>query len=215
MTHPDISKWLNAERASFKTGVYLLNTFAEPSEQISKVFLKSDSSFSRKKLRAALTAIARRQNSEATPLKKSENRGDYHILGETQGYPKHLVELDRQIPLLNSEINSLANTTLSYPEGDSLKKVALKILELQREKSEMWKQLDYFKQHRTVMPGSDENEGDDSLVGQLVEWLDLQPAYLDYTRRYKKTKDPKRKREVERRMSELAKIKTFINNYGK
>lgn len=215
MAHPQIEEWLKASSASFKAGIHLHDTFARSEERVSKALLKADTTFSRKKLRQSLERIALRQNKTPKTKEKPTRTKRAHKHGQTQGYPQHLVEIDRKLPLINSQINALANTTLQYDEGDALKEIALKILSMQAVKRRMWEELDYYAAHGVVMPGTGPSNQESDAISQLVDWLDRQPALLDYVRRYKKTSDPKKKNEVARRQKELEEIRAFIKAHQK
>jgi hypothetical protein len=209
MAQIEIDKWLSAPRPSFKSGVYLHNTFARPHERISASLLKADTSISRKKLRQSLERISERQNKPPEPEKETTTFTKGHKWGNTEGYPRKLVEMDRQLPLLTSQINALANTTLQYDEGDGLRDIALSICRLVRERAEMWQILDFYATHGVAMPGTITSDEED-LITRLVDWLDRQPALIDYTRRYKGSADPRKMAEVRKRNNELDRIRTFI-----
>ncbi len=209
MPQIEIDEWLRASRPNFQRGVFLHNTFARDDERVSKALLKADTSISRKKLRASLMRIAERHAKLPTPKKVATRERGGHKWGQTQGYPPHLVELDLQLPLITSEINSLANSTIKYDEGDKLKALVLEICEKFKQRAEKWKELDYYADHGVVMPGTG-HQAEPDLIEKLVDWLDRQPALIDYTRRYRSDTNPKKVAEVAKRTKELEKIQAFI-----
>lgn len=210
MAHPAITEWLTAQNPNFKKGVYLLNTYG-PDHSISPAILKSDTSFSRKKLTQALQQI--NGAIEPEPIAKTAKTVKKHIRGEVQGYPDHLKELDRNLPILWSELKTMANSTSDLPEGDALKELALAIVDKHKEIRRTWEQLDYFAAYRSCLPGTEPQKEPETLVEKLVNWLELYPSLLDYSRRHAKSKDSAKREEAEARKLEIEKIRSFIKQY--
>jgi hypothetical protein len=211
MPHKEITSWLNSAHPNFKRGVYLLKSFSNGSPGISPAILKSDTSFSRKKLIKALQAI--NEQMPENPSMKVEKTEIRHKYGHTDGYPDHLKELERQIPILNSELNGLANQKHSMPEGDELRDLALDIVAKYKQIRSIWEQLDHFAKFGTELPGSAPENDQMDLIDVLVKWLEIQPALIDYSRRHKNSKDPMKKKEAQSRQAQLDEIQAFIKTH--
>jgi hypothetical protein len=213
MAHTEITKWLESHEPNFKQGLYLLDTFGRGYKlPFPAAILKNRSSYSAKKLYNALSAVNATIATTRTAELKPSKFLPKHTRGKTNGYPAHLIEIDRSLAVEWSELNTLANKKHELPEGPELEKVALEVVGRYRELRDKWKQLDYFAAYGMVMPGTQPSENPEGDVeSTLCEWLRIQPSYIDYTRRYRKSTDPAKRKEAERRQNKLDEIADYLN----
>lgn len=210
MLYDDIERWLADPHATFTTGKYLLSSYGDTSVPAS--ILAHENSYSWRKMREAMEAL--RDRCKAMPSGKIATTERQHILGQVKGYPPHLVEMDRMIPIYFSELNQLANRKFDYPEGDDLRELALEVVRRERHLSTMWNELHYFAATGMVMPGSVTDTLDkEDTIARLVDWLERQPTLIDYVRKYRNSKDASKKAEASTRQQEIDEIKAFITNY--
>lgn len=212
MAHTQITKWLESPSPDFNQGKYLLDTFGRGYKlPFPAAILNNKSSYSAQKLYNALAEVNKTIKSDNWEGAKPAKQLPRHVSGKTQGYPPHLIEIDRSLGVEWSELNTLANKKHDLPEGPELEKLALQVVTKYRALRQKWKQLDYFAAYGMVMPGTGPQERkEDDLIGTLCEWLKIQPSYIDYTRRYGKSKDPAKRKEAQRRQKKLDEIGEFI-----
>lgn len=206
---------------TYTTGVNLLAEFPQHSS-LMPLLRSGESSYTREKLEAAVADVLSNYHEEpvlekdaSTPDAKPANDlgkihpDGKHKIGQIEGYPDHLVKLDRSVLMKMKKVDELRAFLYTLPDGDDLGKVALTIVALDKEVQFGFDQLNYFARTGEVMPGTGPPKSEKKMA-QMMAAIKNHPPYIS---KFKKSDDPKVKAEVKRREKELAEAKAFMEKH--
>lgn len=221
MAIADAIRWLDGVR-DFRTGVRILE-YLDPNNRQLKLLAGAESSFSFGKLEKELQLLVDKGSQGATdPLivpdldaePQAENphkaaplhaKGK-HKLGQVDGYPKQLVELDRQVYFQYKKIQELRGFLYALEEGPELKEIALTILRLNKDKNDNWRELHHYARTGEFYPGTEPETGK-QYFARLMRGLKNNPSYIS---KNKDSTDPETMAEIERRKAELEEARIIM-----
>jgi hypothetical protein len=214
MSIVNLHKWLRAGQ-DFDAGVSLAKEFLQGDVSLMAI-LKHRSSFAERKLQMALEALAELHPLPEEPTKpetvvtdpvKSKKK---HYIGKTDGYPDHLVELDKVVLRRIKERDNLRPLLFVTPEGEPLHQIAIKVVELDQLITDNIDELTYFAQTGRLLPGTEPIEGMRK-IAHLMLALKNNPSYIS---KHQNSKNEIVQLEVIRRKGELEEANNFIKQHA-
>lgn len=228
-THP-LHQWLNGSR-NYAAGLELLSQYPEIAALLP--LLKSGQNrYTEKKMEEAIASLAPPEPPQpdhviapdqspappdsASPISSliTHHSKEKHRMGHTSGYPPHLVELDRDVLLKMKRVDELRAFLFALPEGEQLRLVATRIVEIDREVNFGWEQLHFYARTGEVMPGTGPIADGPSILcreaARMMAALKNNPANIS---KNKKSTEPEVMEKVARWRDELDEAKEFMKKH--
>lgn len=206
----DISKWLHSNTATYSQGLQLLIEFGSPSTVLLAILQKGPTTYNRRRLLLELEKI----NSVPSPSQQSVKTKTTAntTRGARETYPPELhPAFDRQNQLYSTVNHLQPQLDLLYANDiGQCHQAVQEIIASWREIDKIYELLDYWTEHKVVLPNRYFVQDDQFQSTDLKEWIREKERLYKFIQRNKS--NPDKAAEVASRRRQLAKVKSYIAN---
>ena len=204
----DINEWLTSLFSFYSHGLLLLKT-GDPSSVLISILEKGPTTYNRKRLRLELEKIASSSSKKTSSHSPSRSPKQIGRLSKDSYPPELHPAYDRQNQLYSIVNHLQPQLELLYVNDVSQCHQAVQeIIAAWKEIDKIYELLDYWSEHKTILPNRYFVQDDQFQSTDIKEWIREKERLYKYIQRNKD--NPHKAAEVASRRRQLAKVKSYI-----